>query len=141
MGTIVHTSKTAMAPAVLYLGLHPTSPGLQEAAKKGGLNLPPPDQFLAKLNEEVDRVSQAGYACEGLWVMDSGEEGVKETIAKLKEKDYKAICIGFGIRGMAPFTVFFEQLVSAITSQTSVPMCFNSSPNDSLEAIQRVVKL
>lgn len=73
-----------MAPAVLYMGLDPTSPGLQEAAKKSGMNLPPAEQFLAKLNGEVDRVSQAGYTCDGLWVMDAGEDGVRETIEKLK---------------------------------------------------------
>ena len=96
-----------MAPAVLYMGLDPNSPGLLEATKKANINLPPADQFLAKLNGEVDRVSQAGYACDGLWIMDAGQEGVKEVIAKLKSKDYKAICIGFGVRGMAPFTGLF----------------------------------
>lgn len=77
------------------MGLDPNSPELQEAAKKANLQLPPPNVFLGKLIEEVEKCTQAGYACEGLWV-DANEEGIKRVIEKLKSKDFKAVCVGFG---------------------------------------------
>ena len=61
-------------------------------------------------------------------------------IAYLKQhgSELDGVVIGFGVRGMVPLTVFFEQVVDAVRVHApKAKLLFNTSPGDTMEAIQR----
>ncbi|KAL8292867.1 hypothetical protein RQP46_000561 [Phenoliferia psychrophenolica] len=59
-------------------------------------------------------------------------------LAKLKEKKWKALVVGFGVRGHPGLTEFFEEVVNMAHKEVpGVVFCFNTSPDSSLASVQR----
>ena len=121
-------------PSVLAIGLDPvfadytTMPGLTPALVR---------QFI---DSQLARLSSAGYEVENCFV-DPGETAEAETARYLSKRQFDCVMIGAGLRA-APQLQLFEKLLNLIHAQApQAKICFNTTPADTLEAVQRWVPL
>ncbi len=66
---------------------------------------------------------------------DTAEEVVRGV---LSDRHFDVIEVGSGLRTSHEYTVVFERVINAIASiQPGVPLCFNDSPETTLDAVRR----
>lgn len=121
-----------MSKTVLALGLDPqfvdlsTMPGLT------------PELVRAYLDQQIDRIRALGYKVESCLV-DRGETAESVVDLALETRTFDCVLIGAGLRGPNNL-LLFEKLINLIHQKAPVTkICFNSSPADSAEAVQRWV--
>lgn len=120
----------------------------------------PTEESIVAITKAAENIgpelNAAGYAAECLYI--SPKDGVSSLAAKLKEKHWDGIMIGFGtmrnpkldtssvtnvhvgVRGNPGLAVFFEQLVNTVVENSLSPppkLMFNISPQSSIEAAKR----
>jgi hypothetical protein len=119
-------------PAVLALGLDPV---FVDSKAMGGYT---PAMVRAFIDSQLDRVRAGGYEVENCLV-DLGETAETVLREKLRERSFDCVLIGAGLR--APeHSVLFEQLLNTVhVLAAKAKICFNTTPGDSLEAVQRWV--
>jgi hypothetical protein len=117
-------------PTVLALGLDPTVVELIDAP---GLT---PERVRSFIEAQLERVRQHGYDVVTCMV-DGGETADAVTRACLAAHRFDVVMIGAGLR--APERVLlFERLLNLVHAHApTARICFNTTPADSLEAIQR----
>lgn len=98
------------------------------------------EKVQAGLQATEKKFKEAGIEQSFLFASpDNVSESVAPELAKSKAD---CVVIGFGARGNPELTPYFEDLVNA--AHSSLPECkfaFNTEPGNSLEAVQRVIKL
>ncbi|KQX69429.1 hypothetical protein [Angustibacter sp. Root456] len=68
---------------------------------------------------------------------DAAEEVVR---AQAADRAFEVIEIGSGMRTSHEYTAVFERVVNTVVAlQPGVPLCFNDSPETTLEAVRRVL--
>lgn len=83
-------------------------------------------------------MKDAGY--EYTQYVSTPEDDISTLIALLKRKKYDGVLIGFGVRGSAELTPWFEQLVNLIIEHSpGTKLMFNTPelPLSLVEAVQR----
>jgi hypothetical protein len=119
-------------PAVLALGL---DPAFVDPKAMGGYT---PAMVRAFIDSQLDRVRAAGYEVENCLV-DLGQTAETVLSDKLRERTFDCVLIGAGLRAPEN-SVLFERLLNAVHSLAArAKICFNTTPGDSLEAVQRWV--
>ncbi len=116
-------------PAVLALGLDPAVVDLSAS----GLT---PDLVRAFIESELERLRALGYEVVSCLV-DLG--GTAEAVLRraLASRSFDAVLIGAGLRAPEQL-LLFERLLNIVHSQApGAKICFNTSPRDSAEAVQR----
>jgi hypothetical protein len=117
---------------VLALGLDPRAvnpdaiPGLT------------PEVVQAYIDAQLDRVRAAGHAVESCLVgTAAGAEAMLRR--KLHEQPFDCVLIGAGLRATEHLQLF-EKLLNVIhRDAVQASICFNTTPADSAEAVQRWV--
>jgi hypothetical protein len=73
--------------------------------------------------------------------VDGGNTAEVVLADTLANGGYDCIMIGAGLRTVPPYFLLFEKLVNVIHRQApaSTKLCFNTSPADTAEAVQRWV--
>ena len=119
-------------PVVLALGLDPV---FVDPQAMGGLS---PAIVRAFIDSQLDRVRAAGYEVESCLV-DLGATAEAVLTEHLRRRSFDCVLIGAGLH--APERVLlFEKLLNQVHAvATKAKICFNTSPQDSLEAVQRWV--
>ena len=120
---------------ILVIGLAGHAPGskpIQQTLKQ------PRGQFRGKLKATASQAKEAGLDLEIMQVKPSAfSTFLKEIRPKLEAKP-DGMVIGYGIRGTADYTEFFEDLVNLCCETTpTTRMAFNTSPDDILECCLR----
>lgn len=119
-----------MSKSVLALGLDPVFADLSEFP---GLT---PDLVRAFIDAQLDRLRGLGYAVESCLV-DTGETAEAVVARQLQRRSFDCVVIGAGLR-TASLLLLFEKLVNLIHAHApNARICFNSSPADTAEAVQR----
>jgi hypothetical protein len=119
-------------PVVLALGLDPM---FVDPKAMGGLS---PALVRAFIESQLDRVRVAGYEVESCLV-DLGATAEAVVTERLCKRTFDCVLIGAGLR--APEQVrLFEKLLNVVHALApGAKICFNTTPEDSAEAVQRWV--
>lgn len=90
--------------------------------------------------------SEEALRAEGLDVttclVAADPDGAEATLrARLADLTFDVIEIGSGLRTSHEFTAVFERVVNTVvTAQPGVPLCFNDSPESTLDAVRRALR-
>ncbi len=119
-------------PAVLALGL---DPAFVNPKAMGGLS---PAIVRAFIDAQLDRVRVLGYELESCLV-DLGDTAEAVLTDQLRKRDFDCVLIGAGLRADEQLRLF-EKLLNVVHALAPrAKICFNTSPEDSGEAVQRWV--
>jgi hypothetical protein len=121
---------------VLSVGLHPRvldysrmPEGVDEAA------------FTARIEAVHVALREAGFdvlPCLIDTAADRAEAAVRE---QLRAHTFGLAMIGGGVRLLPEHTVLFERLVNLLTEEApGIRLCFNSSPENTVEALRRWIR-
>ena len=105
---------------------------------------PVPGLTAAKVRSAVEadqaKLEALGYTVKTLYV-DGGNTAEAVLADTLATGGYDCIMIGAGLRIVPPYFLLFEKLMNVIHQHApaSTKLCFNTSPQDTAEAVQRWV--
>lgn len=95
------------------------------------------EKVMEGLRKGQKKGLELGYDIEICLIKPDGTD-IDMISQKLSENKFDCILIGAGIRVSPEYFLLFEKVVNMIHQKTSsLIICFNTNPNDSLEAIQR----
>jgi hypothetical protein len=103
-----------------------------------------PGLTAAKVRSAVEadqaKLEALGYTVKTLYV-DAGNTAEAVLADTLATGGYDCIMIGAGLRIVPPYFLLFEKLMNVIHQHApaSTKICFNTSPSDTAEAVQRWV--
>lgn len=117
---------------VLQIGIDPTlvdfSPWPGQSA----------DRLRDRLAEADDALRSAGLDVTVCLLPDDLDAAVTAVRAMCADRMYDVIEIGSGIRTSHEYTLLFERVVNTVVAmQPGVPLCFNDSPETTLDAVRR----
>src|SRR5262245_22144729 len=119
-------------PTVLALGL---DPAFVNPKAMGGLS---PAIVRAFIDSQLDRIRVLGYEVDSCLVV-LGDTAVTVVTERLRDGNFDCVLIGAGLRAPEQ-TLLFEKLMNAVHALApAAKICFNSTPADSAEAVQRWV--
>lgn len=97
-------------------------------------------KLSAALKAEEERLNGLGYQTE--WcLIDPGETAEALILERLGTKKFDCILIGAGVRTMPAHFLLFEKVINLVHSHApQARLCFNTKPDDSVEAVQRWVQ-
>jgi hypothetical protein len=85
------------------------------------------------------KLTALGYDVQNCLV-DPGATAETVVFETLAQHTYDCIMIGAGIRALPEHTLLFERIVNAVHQHApSAKLCFNTNPNDTVEAVLRWV--
>ena len=105
---------------------------------------PVPGLTAAKVRAAVEadraKLETLGYTVTSLYV-DAGKTAEAALAAETSTGEYDCIMIGAGLRIVPPYFLLFEKLMNVIHQHApaSTKLCFNTSPSDTADAVQRWV--
>lgn len=116
---------------VLFIGLDPS---LVDFSPSGGRNA---EQVRAAGGAAHEQLGALGYAVQDC-LIDLGATAESVVLKTLAEKTFDVILIGAGIRALPQHTLVFERIMNAVHQYApAAKLCFNTNPNDTVEAVQR----
>jgi hypothetical protein len=119
-------------PAVLALGL---DPAFVDPKAMGGHSA---SVVRAYLDSQMDRIRTQGYEVQNCFV-DLGETAESVLADHLRQRTFDCVMIGAGLRN-PNYLSLFEKLLNVVHALApGAKICFNTSPADSAEAVQRWV--
>src|SRR4051795_328312 len=97
-----------------------------------------PELVRAFIDSQMERLSDLGYEVETCLV-DLGETAEVVTARHLNSQAFDCVMIGAGLREPA-LLLLFERLINLVHAQApDAKICFNTTPADTAEAVQRWV--
>jgi len=119
-----------MSKNVLALGL---DPACADPSEFPGFSV---DLVRAFIDAQLERLRGLGYAVESCLV-DTGGNAEAEVARRLRTQAFDCVMIGAGLRAPS-LLLLFEKLINLIHEHApSARICFNASPADTAEAVQR----
>jgi hypothetical protein len=119
-------------PTVLALGLDPSFADLSELPQLT------PDIVRAFIDAQLERLRALGYDVEPC-LLDAGETAEAMTAKHLDARHFDCVLIGAGLRAPARL-LLFEKLINLVHARApGAKICFNTTPADTAEAVQRWV--
>jgi hypothetical protein len=119
-------------PAVLALGLDPK---FVDPKAMGGLS---PDVVRNFIDAQLERIRRLGYEVHGCLV-DLGDTAEAVLRRDLSKRSFDCVMIGAGLR-TPELLLLFEKLLNVVHAEApGAKICFNTTPADSTEAVQRWV--
>ena len=117
---------------VLALGL---DPNFVDLTSMPGLT---PELVRAYIDSQLERMRASGYAVESCLVA-SGDTAEAVVNDSLRKREYDCVMIGAGLRAPGQL-LLFEKLLNLVHARAPrAKICFNTTPADSVEAVQRWV--
>lgn len=119
-------------PSVLALGLDPAFVDFKEFPHLT------PDLIKAFIDSQLQRLRSLGYEVVSCLV-DQGDTAEAVLAQHLQSQKFDCVMIGAGLRAPAHL-LLFEKLINLIHTQApGAKICFNTTPADTAEAVQRWV--
>jgi hypothetical protein len=118
---------------VLFIGIHPDAFGPGEL---------PPGMTVATLAAQIERgwaaIEAEGITGEWCGIGKDPDDAEAELRRRFAEMPFGLAVIGGGIRLLPENTVLFERIVNVLIDlQPGIRLSFNTSPENSLEALRR----
>ena len=121
-------------PVVAIFGLIPERANL---APFPGLT---PEKIHTGIRMSCEALEAAGYEARQCFVPPEVDVAEAEVVAHLKAHRPDVVCIGAGVRVPPDQAVLFERLIQAVREHApQAPVCFNTLPTDTVEAVRRWV--
>jgi len=118
--------------AVLALGL---DPNFVDLSQMPGLTAEPVRSYI---DSQLIRIRELGYEVDSCLV-DSGNTAAMVLKDRLTKRAYDCVMIGAGLRAPDQL-ILFERLLNVVHAHApKAKICFNTTPADSAEAVQRWV--
>lgn len=98
-----------------------------------------PQMFRSYIDAQIERVRGMGYDVTSC-LIDLGDTAEAVSAQALKSRDFDCVLIGAGLRQPPERLLLFERIINLIhrlAPQASI--CFNTTPADTAEAVQRWV--
>jgi hypothetical protein len=96
-----------------------------------------PEMFRHYIDSQLERVRDGGYEVVSC-LIDRGDTAEPAIKAALTKDDFDAVLIGAGLRQPAEVLLLFETVLNLVHRLAPAAcICFNTTPADSLEAVQR----
>ena len=122
-----------MKPSVLAIGLDPT---FADLSAYPGLT---PALVQSYIDAQIDKLNQSGYAAVSC-LIDSGATAEVVAARALSSKRFDCVVMGAGLRQPALQLLLFEKILNLVhTLAPTAKICFNTTPADTLDAVQRWV--
>ncbi|MFI6014196.1 hypothetical protein ACIBAG_36290 [Streptomyces sp. NPDC051243] len=122
---------------VLSIGLHPSA--LDYSRMPDGVD---EAVLTARIGAANAALIEAGFDAVPCLVgvsPDGAEATVRE---RLREHSFGLAMIGGGVRMLPENTLLFERLVNVLTEEApGIRLCFNTSPEDTVEALRRWIQV
>jgi hypothetical protein len=116
---------------VLALGLDPAFVELKDTPQFT------PDIVRAYIDSQLARVRALGFEVDSCLV-DTGATAADVLAQRLASQSYDCVLIGAGLRDAPEQLLLFETLLNLVHERAPhAKICFNSTPADSAEAVQR----
>ncbi len=95
------------------------------------------EKVHAGIKAQMAKLTELGYQPQHILV-DLGETAAQVVAKKLGEQPFACVMLGAGTRTPPAHLQLFEKLINAVhAGAPQAKICFNSSPADSVDAIQR----
>jgi len=126
-----------MKKTVLYVGIDPSTIDFSDPAYAPFAHLSAA-RVQADVDNDLAELNRGNYRAELCFV------AVKDLLAavqdQLGKKSYDCILVGAGVRSVVKNFVVFEKTINLIHELAPrSKICFNSKPDDSAEAVERVL--
>ena len=116
---------------VLLVGI---DPALIDFSPSSGRNA---EQVRVAGNDAQQRLTALGYEVHQCLV-DLGATAEAAVLTALSQHTFDCIMIGAALRALPQHTRLFETIINAVHQNAPIAkLCFNSSPSDTVEAVQR----
>jgi len=97
------------------------------------------EMFQNYIDAQLDRVREAGYEVTSC-LIDLGETAEAVTTKALSSENFDCVLIGAGLRQPGERLPLFEKILNLVHRRAPrASICFNTTPADSAEAVQRWV--
>jgi hypothetical protein len=92
------------------------------------------------IEAQIEILRALGYDAESC-LIDPGETAEAVTVAALKSRHLDCVVIGAGLREPPERLLLFEKIINLVLIHVPhVRVCFNTTPADTAEAVQRWVR-
>jgi len=119
---------------VLAIGIEPS---LVDLSAFPGLT---PELVRHFIDAQIEKLRALGYDAESC-LIDLGETAEAVTIAALTSRRLDCVVIGAGLREPAERLLLFERILNLILIHAPhIRLCFNTTPADTAEAVQRWIE-
>ncbi len=120
---------------VLAIGIEPA---LADYTMMPGLT---PELIRSYIDVQLSQLRALGYDVESC-LIDLGETAERVLTTALQSRQFDCIVIGAGLRLPPPRLSLFEMVINLIHAHAppSAKICFNTTPADTVEAVQRWVR-
>ncbi len=99
-----------------------------------------PQMFRSYIDAQLERVRGLGYDVTSC-LIDLGDTAEAVTAEALKARDFDCVLIGAGLRQPGERLLLFEKIINLVHRLApKASICFNTTPADTAEAVQRWVK-
>jgi hypothetical protein len=99
-----------------------------------------PPNWSGAIDAQIERLRELGFEVDSC-LIDLGETAEAVATMALRSKRYDCVVIGAGLRLPAPQLLLFEKIVNLIHSLApDAKICFNTTPADTAEAVQRWIE-
>jgi hypothetical protein len=97
------------------------------------------EKVSATLKAEEEKLNGLGY--QAAWCLtDLGETAEAVVLERLGAKKFDCILIGAGVRSIPAHFLLFERLINLVHAHApQAKLCFNTKPDDTVEAVRRWV--
>jgi len=98
-----------------------------------------PEMFRSYIDAQIERVRGMGYDVTSC-LIDLGDTAEAVTAEALKSGNFDCVLIGAGLRQPPERLLLFEKIINLIHRLApTASICFNTTPADTAEAVQRWV--
>jgi hypothetical protein len=99
-----------------------------------------PELVRSYIDAQIERLRELGFEVDSC-LIDLGETAEAVATMALKSKHFNCIVIGAGLRQPAPQLLLFEKIVNLVHRLApDAKICFNTTPADTAEAVQRWIE-
>jgi hypothetical protein len=99
-----------------------------------------PDMFRSFIDTQLDRLRDLSFDVVSC-LIDTGETAEAVTTAVLRSASYDCVVIGAGLRLPPERLMLFEKIINLVHALAPhARICFNTTPADTAEAVQRWIE-
>ncbi|MER7575981.1 hypothetical protein [Streptomyces sp. NPDC126514] len=121
---------------VLSIGLHPSA--LDYTRMPEGID---EEVFTARIETANAHLREAGFHVVPCLIDTSPDRAEATVRDRLEEHTFGLAMIGGGVRMLPEHTLLFERLVNTLTEAAAgIPLCFNSAPENTVDALRRWIR-
>ncbi|MFF9780140.1 hypothetical protein ACF1HJ_41675 [Streptomyces sp. NPDC013978] len=121
---------------VLSIGLHPSA--LDYSRMPDGVD---EAVFTARIEAANAALREAGFDVVPCLIDISPDRAEATVLEQLQEHAFGLAMIGGGVRMLPENTLLFERLVNLLIEATpGIRLCFNTTPEDTVEALRRWIQ-